>query len=112
MASVPKVRGPLLAGLALACLLAMLFMAASAWAARGELRLVSRASGPAGAAGDSDSVASSISADGRYVAFESDAGNLTLDDGANRDIFRRDVRGPAPVCSEVAQASPTTPPLR
>ena len=63
--------------------------------------LVSRAAGPAGAGGDADSRFAAISADGRYVAFPSDADNLSAeDDDAVGDIFRRDVLGvpggPAP----------------
>lgn len=55
--------------------------------------LVSRASGKRGAAGDGDSSNPSISANGRYVAFESDAANLGA--GGNDedpDVFLRDMR--------------------
>lgn len=54
--------------------------------------LVSRASGAAGDKGNNGSVAPSISADGRYVAFESVATNLHPDktDGI-RDVFVRDL---------------------
>jgi Tol biopolymer transport system component len=55
--------------------------------------LVSRAGGATGAGGDDDSASPSISADGRYVAFQSDATNL---DGASNDavsdIFVRDLQ--------------------
>ena len=55
---------------------------------------VSRASGPAGAGGDASSEEASISADGRFVAFHSVAGNLG--DGSashtQRDIFVRDLQ--------------------
>ena len=45
----------------------------------------------AGAEGDADSLFSSISADGRYVAFESDATNLVEgDSNGKRDVFVRD----------------------
>jgi Tol biopolymer transport system component len=55
--------------------------------------LVSRASGKRGAAGDGDSSNPSISADGRYVAFESYAGNLgPATDGTHPDVFVRDLR--------------------
>lgn len=55
--------------------------------------LVSRASGKRGAAGDGDSSNPSISANGRYVAFESYAGNLgPATDGAHPDVFVRDMR--------------------
>lgn len=55
--------------------------------------LVSRAQGKRGAAGSGDSSNPSISADGRYVAFESYASNLgPADDGAIPDVFVRDMR--------------------
>lgn len=59
----------------------------------GTTTLVSRAAGPAGAAGDSESTDPSISADGRHVAFVSSANNLTADDArtAQTDIFVRDL---------------------
>jgi Tol biopolymer transport system component len=55
---------------------------------------VSRATGPAGPAADSDSYAPSISVDGRHVAFESGAANLSaedLDNSSSRDVFVRDL---------------------
>ena len=53
--------------------------------------LVSRASGARGARGDADSTRPSISADGRVVAFESDATNLHRDDRNDwSDVFVRD----------------------
>jgi Tol biopolymer transport system component len=63
--------------------------------------LVSRASGPAGAAGNDSSQDPSISADGRFVAFGSGASNLHRDDRdspdlANQDVFIREV-GPSPL---------------
>jgi Tol biopolymer transport system component len=55
--------------------------------------LVSRAGGKRGAAGDGDSSNPSISANGRFVAFESDAANLgPADDNEDPDIFVRDMR--------------------
>lgn len=55
--------------------------------------LVSRASGKRGAAGDGDSSNPSISANGRYIAFESYAGNLgPADSGVHPDAFVRDMR--------------------
>jgi Tol biopolymer transport system component len=55
--------------------------------------LVSRAKGKHGAAGSGDSSNPSISAGGRYVAFESYASNLgPADDGTLPDIFVRDMR--------------------
>ncbi len=56
-------------------------------------RLVSRAQGRHGAAGNGDSSNPAISAGGRYVAFESDASNLgPHDDPAISDVFVRDLR--------------------
>ena len=61
-------------------------------AVAGTTTLVSRASGPGGAAGDASSNIPAISADGRYVVFESDADNLsTDDDDAITNIFVRDL---------------------
>jgi hypothetical protein len=55
--------------------------------------LVSRASGAGGAAGDSDSQAVAISADGRFVAFNSSASNLDpADPTPDGDIFVRDLQ--------------------
>jgi Tol biopolymer transport system component len=55
--------------------------------------LVSRASGGGGAGGDGHSFAPSISADGRYVAFASEANNLSgADDNAERNVFVRDLQ--------------------
>ncbi len=53
--------------------------------------LISRDDGMAGDAADDDSRRPSISADGRYVAFESDATNLSnADEDSSTDIFVRD----------------------
>jgi len=55
--------------------------------------LVSRAQGKQGAAGGGDSSNPSISADGRYVAFESYASNLgPADNSTIPDVFVRDMR--------------------
>ncbi len=55
--------------------------------------LVSRASGGRGGAGDGDSSDPSISANGRYIAFESYADNLgPANDGEDPGIFVRDMR--------------------
>jgi Tol biopolymer transport system component len=55
--------------------------------------LVSRAQGKHGAAGSGDSSNPSISADGRYVAFESYASNLGPSDNSTiPDVFVRDLR--------------------
>jgi Tol biopolymer transport system component len=53
--------------------------------------LVSRLSGPSGVAANGYSADPSISADGRYVAFRSNAENLSPDDTAFNDIFVRDL---------------------
>jgi len=55
--------------------------------------LVSRGQGKRGAAGSGDSSSPSISAGGRYVAFESYASNLgPADDSTIPDVFVRDMR--------------------
>jgi Tol biopolymer transport system component len=55
--------------------------------------LVSRATGKRGAAGNGDSSNPSISANGRYVAFESYASNLgPADNSTFPDVFVRDMR--------------------
>jgi Tol biopolymer transport system component len=55
--------------------------------------LVSRASGAHGAPGQGDSSRPSISADGRYVAFQSYADNLgPHDNGAVPDVFVKDLK--------------------
>jgi Tol biopolymer transport system component len=55
--------------------------------------LVSRGAGKRGAAGNGDSSNPSISANGRYVAFESYASNLgPADNGMFPDVFVRDMR--------------------
>ena len=56
-------------------------LVAAAQAARDDLALVSRQSGAAGAAADGSSLPASISADGRFVVFFSDADNLSGEDG-------------------------------
>ncbi len=66
---------------------------AAAHAAKDDLFLVNRASGPAGAPGDQSAYAASTSADGRFVAFESRAGNLSDEDKDGvSDVFVRDLR--------------------
>ena len=55
--------------------------------------LVTRADGATGVKADDRSIRSAISADGRSVAFESDASNLHPDDAdAIRDVFVRDLQ--------------------
>lgn len=69
--------------------------------------LVSRAPGPAGAPGDGNSGAASISADGRRVAFSSAAGNLSdADADGLTDVFLRDlVDGATVLVSRAAGAN-------
>jgi Tol biopolymer transport system component len=76
-----------------ATLLLALLAAPAATAAAGDILLASRAGGAAGAKGNGASLQSSISADGRFVAFESSATNLDPADGdAAFDIFVRDTQ--------------------
>jgi Tol biopolymer transport system component len=73
--------------------------------------LVSRAAGAAGVKGNSNSSLPAVSADGRYVAFDSFASNLNPVDGnAIRDVFRRDVLGPPPPPSPPPPPPPAPPP--
>ena len=68
--------------------------------------LVSRASGAAGAGADGTSDTPAISGDGRLVAFDSLAANLSSEDNdAFSDVFARDVLGPLPL----AVPGPTAP---
>lgn len=80
--------------------------------------LVSRANGKRGAAGDGDSSNPSISASGRYIAFESYASNLgPADNGSKPDVFVRDLRsgrvflvsraGPGGAAANAASANPS-----
>jgi Tol biopolymer transport system component len=60
---------------------------------RNTTTLVSRATGPAGAKGNAVSTAPVISADGRFVAFESDATNLDIaDTNTATDVYVRDLQ--------------------
>jgi Tol biopolymer transport system component len=70
--------------------------------------LVSRQSAAGGGAGgDGDSRAPAISADGRYVAFDSDADNLSaLDANGISDVFLRDVLGAARPAQPGADTTP------
>jgi Tol biopolymer transport system component len=79
----------------LACyvVLALLTLPSVAIAAKDDIALVSRASGVAGAKGNNSSFAPAISADGRFVAFDSFASNVDpADAGTNGDIFVRDLQ--------------------
>ena len=75
--------------------LALVALAAPAWAAKDDLDLVSRATGAAGAKGNDYSSSMAISADGRLVAFSSEASNLHPDDTDGgldgRDVLVRDL---------------------
>jgi Tol biopolymer transport system component len=57
----------------------------------GRTTLVSRAGGVEGPVADGHSAEPSISADGRYVAFRSNAENLSPEDVAYNDVFVRDL---------------------
>jgi Tol biopolymer transport system component len=84
-------------GLTAVALIATGAVAAGALGTRGDgvldTTLVSRAGGAAGAVGDSNSFRSSTSANGRYVAFASNADNLDPgSDDAVSDVFVRDLQ--------------------
>jgi Tol biopolymer transport system component len=86
-----SVAGRLLA-LAVMAVAAVATPAATASAAQDDVELVSRAGGPTGAKGNDESFAPALSADGRFVAFESDASNLVPgDSNLDYDVFVRDV---------------------
>lgn len=67
-------------------------VAVTGYAAKDDIELVSRASGANGTKGDSFSGRPAISADGRYIAFESSATNLdpAASDDSTGDVFVRD----------------------
>ena len=68
-------------------------LAAPAHAAANDTPLVSRASGPTGAPANGQSTDSVISADGRFVAFVSQADNLSAEDNdAVTNVFVRDLQ--------------------
>jgi Tol biopolymer transport system component len=73
--------------------------------------LVSRAAGKRGIGGNGDSSNPSISADGRYIAFESYASNLgPADNSAQPDVFVRDMRsGRVTLVSRVDGAASNAP---
>ncbi len=87
-------------------------LALPAAAARDDLDLISRATGPTGAGADGDSFLPSISADGRFVAFSSEGDNVVPeDDKAVRDVFLRDtLTGAVTLLSRAtgAAGAPTT----
>jgi hypothetical protein len=68
--------------------------------------LVSRATGAGGVKGNADSDSAAISADGRFVAFDSGATNLHTDDSdATRDVLVRDLQGSTTTLASRAGAS-------
>ena len=74
-------------------LLATIGLVAPAQAAVNDTTLVSRASGPTGAAANDASDQPSISADGRFVVFVSRADNLSADDNDSvANVFVRDLQ--------------------
>ncbi len=82
-------RRPRLLGLALAAVAAAV-LAAPALAAKDDVILISRATGPTGAPGDVFSSNPSISANGDRVAFTSSATNLSPEDTPGPSIFVRE----------------------
>jgi len=67
-------------------------VAVAAWGAQDDLALVSRVSGASGAGANGTSYSASVSNGGRYVAFQSNAANLSGEDADPvYDIFVRDV---------------------
>jgi hypothetical protein len=80
-------------GVAVVCLgLALATAGGAAWAAKDDLDLVSRAAGAGGDKGNDVSFDPAVSADGRFVAFTSNASNLHPDDDDTvDDVFVRDL---------------------
>lgn len=76
--------------------------------ASGATTLVSRANGPLGAGADGDALWPSISGDGRYVAFQSTASNLTAGDANGvSDVFVRDMAtGTTILVSQASNGAP------
>jgi TolB protein len=84
-------RTPAVAALALAAAAAGALVA-PALAAKDDVVLISRATGPAGAPVDATAAISSASASGEQVAFDTDADNISAEDNnAFRNVFVRDV---------------------
>ena len=71
-----------------------------------ETTLVSREDGPAGDVGDSFSRDPDISSNGRFVAFESLATNLSADDVATVDIYLRDTQANRTILLSRATGAP------
>jgi Tol biopolymer transport system component len=69
----------------------LIALAAPALAAKDDVVLISRATGPAGAPVDATAAISSASASGERVAFDTDANNISAEDNdAFRNVFVRD----------------------
>ena len=76
----------------------------------GTTELVSRAPGPAGAAANASSSNPAISADGRFVAFDSPADNLVAGTLAGvTNVFRRDTLGDVPRATLLCKVLPLPP---
>ena len=78
-------------GVVTVALVAAIGPVAPAQAAPNDITLISRASGPTGAAANDHADAASVSADGRFVVFVSQADNLSAEDNdAVANVFVRD----------------------
>jgi Tol biopolymer transport system component len=71
---------------------------------------VSRARGATGTPGNGNSLSPSISADGRFVAFDSRATLSDQDRPGVHDVFVRDVLGPPPCLGQLLRRPPRAPP--
>jgi Tol biopolymer transport system component len=81
--------------------------------AAGTTTLLSRAAGPGGPGADGDSFRPSVSGDGRFVAFESVADNLSaIDDDGVVNVFRRDLGVPPPAAAAGPPPGPASPAAR
>jgi Tol biopolymer transport system component len=92
---------------ALYCVVLAVFCASSCGLAeKGNFQLCSSSSG--GEPGEAGSYSPSISADGRYVAFASDASNLLSGiEGQERQVFRKDLAtGEIALCSSTLSGEP------
>ncbi len=87
---IPRPRRSAVLALALSAATAAV-LAAPALAAKDDVVLISRATGPAGAAVDANAVTSSSSASGDQVAFDTDADNISTEDNNGfTNVFVRD----------------------
>src|SRR5215211_2399717 len=76
--------------------------------ATGSTILVSRATTSAGGAGDGPSEGPALSADGKQIAFSSEADNLSTEDADAEDVFLRDLAVTPPVTRLISRASGTS----